>query len=675
MLDLSDDIGVVSGIGPKYEIFLNRLNIYTVEDLLLHIPTRYEDRSNVKKISELIAGEKALVIGTVEKIDNIYTRNRKRLTKAAICDQTGSLDILWFNQFYIKRMLPIGTRVSLFGALNPKNKKPEFIAPDWEAIPFEENTSCETFLPIYPLTNKLSNKWLRNKITTVLYDTKIDSLLPKEILTTYGLDSKLKALKNIHQPKSLQNAKKARETLSFEELTFLHLKAIKLRDTWQKKVNGHKIHLSSKALEAFKTVLPYQLTEAQTHVINEILDDLDKNIPMNRLLQGDVGSGKTVVAAAMILACMNSGFNCIYLAPTQILANQHYKTLKGLLSTATKCEVTLHTSMTTRKVSSTDAPNLIIGTHAVFHRLDQFNNIGLIIIDEQHKFGVDQRSKIIEHYSDKLVPNLLTMTATPIPRSLALTFYGDLTLSVIDEMPKGRKEVKTTVITENQRDETYDWINEQINENKYQAFIVCPFIEKSFHEKFQFVKAAESEYEVVRKYFKGKKIGLLHGRLKNDEKDEVIKQFRQKKLDILVTTPVIEVGVDVPNANIIFIETAERFGLASLHQLRGRVGRGRKQAYCILMPSSKEKSSIERLKNMETFHDGGKLAELDLKKRGPGDIYGSSQHGFLNLRIADVTDFGLVSKTRNIANMLFGKLDEYPKLAKKLDEITLVEDN
>jgi ATP-dependent DNA helicase RecG len=409
--------------------------------------------------------------------------------------------------------------------------------------------------------------------------------------------------------------------------------------------------------------LPFDLTGAQKRSVEEILNDLTAQKPMNRLLEGEVGSGKTVVGAiAMYVAHLN-GFQSAFMAPTEILAQQHFKTISELLSPF-KVKVELVTG-TTKKPSNDF--NVLIGTHALVYKKVKFKKLGLVIVDEQQRFGVEQRSMIKEKGKNV---HLLTMTATPIPRTVALTIYGDLDLSILDQMPVGRKIVKTWLVPPEKRTGAYDWIKKQIMENKTQVFIVCPFIEES--ETMVTVKAATKEFERLKnEVFPDLKLGLLHGKLKVKEKTEILKVFRDKKIDILVSTPVVEVGIDIPNATVMLIEEADRFGLAQLHQLRGRVGRSDKQSYCLLFTSSKNEITIERLKAMETLYSGAELAELDLKLRGPGQIFGTSQHGRQVLKVASFSDFALIEKTKREATKVFAKIDKYPQLLKKTQQINL----
>jgi len=433
---------------------------------------------------------------------------------------------------------------------------------------------------------------------------------------------------------------------------------------------------TEKVNELIKT-LPFELTNAQKRSVNEILNDLSSQKPMNRLLEGEVGSGKTVVGAIAMYVAFLNGFQSAFMAPTEILANQHYETIKKLLEPL-GVKVSLQTGSIKNyelRIKKKDHDSgfrihdssVIVGTHALVYKKIKFAKLGLVIIDEQQRFGVEQRTTIKEKGQNV---HLLTMTATPIPRTVALTMYGDLDLSVLDEMPIGRKLVKTWLVPPEKRNGAYTWIEKQILKNKDQVFIVCPFIEES--ETMLTVKAATKEFERLQKeVFPNLKLGLLHGKIKSDEKNKILKDFRGQKIDILVSTPVVEVGIDIPNATIMLIEEADRFGLAQLHQLRGRVGRSDKQSYCLLFTSSKNETTIERLKALETIYSGAQLAELDLKLRGPGQIYGTSQHGRQVLKVASFSDFALIDKTKKEAEKIFPELEKYPQLLEKTSEINL----
>lgn len=696
-MELSDSIREVAGIGPRYQQLLETMGIETVEDLVMHIPFRYEDYSKITTITSLVANIPATVTGTITKIDVIYTRFGKKLTKAVLEDETGKLQLLWFNQPYLKTAIPVGTTVSVSGKLDEKSPKPQFTSPKWEKIDLNVDSATHTgrLVPIYSLTEGLTDKWIRQKIADLLEVIRVAENLPQDLLEQFALEERDTAIRHIHFPDDEQSAHAGRYRLSFEELFFLHLQGIHLRSKWTQKKNGHKLTLDTKTREKFMNALPYALTNAQKHCIGEILGDLESDIPMNRLLQGDVGSGKTVVAAIGLLACALKGFTALYMAPTQILAEQHLKTITTLLAPF-GIEVELVTGGTKSKkeknakikskeqTHSGDLGKVVIGTHALLHRISDFQHVGLVVIDEQHKFGVSQRTQLVEYFSTLLeeaeeetllLPNLLTMTATPIPRTYALALYGDLEVSVIDEIPIGRKVVTTWVVDEPKRERAYEWIKGEMTKNHTQVFLVCPFIEQSQTESLQNVKAAEKEFENLQETFKEFRLILLHGRMKGEEKEEVMQKFKNHEYDMLVATPVIEVGIDISNANIIVIETPERFGLASLHQLRGRVGRGKDQGYCLLMASPEAAQARHRLTYLEKIHKGNELAEIDLRLRGPGNFYGTEQSGILNLKVADITDFVLVKQTKTCAQEYYNNRKKYAEIQQFLAKVDTIGNN
>ena len=499
----------------------------------------------------------------------------------------------------------------------------------------------------------------------------------------------------IHFPKNQDEIDRARKRLGFDEFFLMQLQALKRRQEWQRNPLARRFTINDSRLtiDKFINSLPFKLTSAQTQAINEILKDLEKDAPMNRLLEGDVGSGKTVVAAVAIYATHLNGLQSALMAPTEVLAEQHYKEIskmfepfgvKVALRTGSKKQ--LIDSKNRRSRTMDNGQSLMIGTHALLFDSVEFENLGLVIIDEQHRFGVKQRAKLLKKVEGGKTPHLLTMTATPIPRSLTLTAYGDLDLSVLDEMPPGRKEVTTWVVPNRKREAAYEWIKKQIvvgaqRDAPVQAFIICPLIEESEAETMQSVKAATAEFERLSKeVFPDLRLALLHGRIKSKEKNEILTAFKSGQYDILVSTQVVEVGIDVPTATLMIIEGAERFGLASLHQLRGRVGRSDRQSYCLLFTSSRSRKAYSRLKALEELNDGFKLAEIDLKLRGPGEIYGTKQHGLMKLKIASLSDVKLIETTRNEAKKLLAEdpdLKHYIDLKKKLTRMAgeLVEPN
>ncbi len=646
---------------------LEKLGITTVGDFLYHIPFRYDDYSLISKIGRVQAGEKITVRGEITDIKNEYTRNRKRLQKAKIADETGEINVIWFNQPFILNTIKKGDNVSLSGKADFFGNKLTLTSPDYEVIFGNETIHTGRLVPVYPETRGVSSKWLRRQVYKILNEEKenLKEFLPEEIIKREGLMDFKKALAEIHFPDSIELAKQARERLAFDELFLLQLSTLEKRKKWESVGPGIKFRLEkfNKNIQDFLDSLPFELTNAQKRAVKEIFADLEGEKPMNRLLEGEVGSGKTVVSAiAMYLAFLN-GYQSVLMAPTEILVQQHYSTISNLL-----LPFGLKVGLVTGNIKQKEEFDILVGTHAVLSEKIKFNNLSLVIIDEQQRFGVEQRTAIRNKGKN---PHLLTMTATPIPRTVALTIYGDLDLSLLDEMPVGRKKVKTWLVPPEKRDGAYAWIEKEINENKTQAFIICPFIEES--ESMVTVKAATKEFEKLKSIFPKLNIGMLHGKMKAPEKDKILNSFKNKKMDILVATPVVEVGIDIPNATVIMIEASDRFGLAQLHQLRGRVGRGEMQSYCLLFTESKNEKTLIRLKSMENIFIGAELAELDLRLRGPGELGGTMQHGNDLLKIADFSDFTLIEKTKKEAEKIFYRLDKYPVLTQKISGINVKE--
>lgn len=642
---------------------LEKLGILRLEDFLFHIPFRYDDYSLVSKIGEIQPGETITVRGTVEEIKNQYTRKWKTLQRAVVKDKSGSIDVLWFNQPFLTKALRKGDLVSLSGKVGLEKNKPELQSPDYEVIFNNQTIHTGRLVPVYPETKGISSKWLRRQIFNLLEEkNQIKEFLPESLIEENGLMTLRDAIAKIHFPDNLNQAQKAKERLAFDELFEIQLSSLVRKKAWEKYSIKTPWKGFNDEASAFIKRLPFALTGAQELAVEEILNDLTSQKPMNRLLQGEVGSGKTVVAVVATYVAFLNGFQSAFMAPTEILAQQHYKTISRLLSPF-KIKVALATGTT--KKPSVDF-DVLIGTHALVYAKVNFKKLGLVIIDEQQRFGVEQRT-IIREKGENV--HLLTMTATPIPRTVALTMYGDLDMSVLNQMPIGRKLVKTWLVPPEKRNGAYGWIKKQIEKGD-QAFIVCPFIEES--ETMVTVKAATKEFERLQsEVFPDLRLGLLHGKLKTNQKAEILKSFRDKQIDILVSTPVVEVGIDIPNATIMLIEEADRFGLAQLHQMRGRVGRSDKQSYCLLFTSSKNATTIERLKALETMYSGAELAELDLKLRGPGQIYGTAQHGIPELKIASFSDFALIEKTKREAEKIFPEISKYPELLQKTKEINL----
>jgi ATP-dependent DNA helicase RecG len=653
----------VNQVSRSYKMFANRLEklgITKVEDFLFHIPFRYDDYSIVSDIQTLQEGEIVTIKGTVTKMENVYTRRFKTIQKAIVKDKTGEIDLLWFNQPFLTKVIKTDDNISISGKVEKDKGKFIIRNPDYEVI-FENKTiHTGRFVPIYPETRGITSKWLRRQIYNILETSNVEEYLPEELIETEKLMSLNDAINYVHFPQNLEQAERAKERLSFDELFEIQLSALIRKKEWKKEVVTKKWNIDNKKIEKLISSIPFKLTNAQQNAVSDILNDFSKDSPMNRLLEGDVGSGKTIVAAISMYVSYLNGFQSAFMAPTEILANQHYKTINDLLS-----KLNVKTELLTSSVKKFNKDfDILVGTHSLVYKKAEFKNLGLIVIDEQQRFGVEQRSIIRKKGNN---PHLLTMTATPIPRTVALTMYGDLDLSVLDEMPIGRKQIKTWLVPTQKREGAYQWIEKKIKEGD-QVFIVCPFIEES--ESMLTIKAATKEYERLKKeVFPNLKLGLMHGKLKVKEKDDILNKFKDKKIDILVSTPVVEVGIDIPNATVMLIEEAERFGLAQLHQLRGRVGRSDKQSFCLLFTQSKNPLTLERLKSLETVFSGALLSELDLKLRGPGQIYGTVQHGVPKLKVATFSDFDLIEKTKKNAEKYLNELENYPKLKQRVNNI------
>lgn len=666
MPSLKSSIRSEGGIYKRYASFLEKLGINKFEDFLFHVPFRYDDYSIISDIARLQPGEVVTIHGKVLAIQNQYTRNRFTIQKAKVQDETGAVDLVWFNQPYLTRAISEGDSIAVSGKVEGIPGKIQIKNPDYE-IGETDFIHTGRLVPIYNETRGLSSKWIRRQVWKIINENEEDlnDYIPEIILSKNSLSNLKDALYKIHFPKNLEEVENARKRLSFDEFFLMQLAANSRKKEWKKRLKASKLETKKhlKAVEKLKKSLPFRLTNAQENAINEIFKDLSSDKPMNRLLEGDVGSGKTVVAAiSMYLAYLN-GFQSVIMAPTEILAGQHYKTISEILK-LTKVKIALATGS---KKENLDDFDILVGTHAVIQKKIKYKNLGLVIIDEQQRFGVEQRAILRDKGNN---PHLLTMTATPIPRTIALTMYGDLDLSVLDELPKGRREIKTWIVPNIKRASAYEWIKKQIDENKSQVFIVCPFIEES--ETMQGVKAAKKEFETLQnKIFKDYKLNLLHGKIKAREKDEILSDFKNQKFDILVATPVVEVGIDIPNADIIIIETSERFGLSQLHQLRGRVGRNDRQAYCLLFTDSENPETNQRLKAMEQTNIGAELAELDLKIRGAGEIYGTNQSGRGFLKIAKFSDVELIQQTKREAEQIIEQINDFPELKNKIEEINV----
>jgi len=658
-MKLTDQVGVVPLIGPSYVTRLKNLEIKTVRDLLYHLPSRYVDFTHTAQIENLKIGEQVTIVGQVVSIQSIRTKRGKFVQIAKISDGNANIEAIWMNQPYIIQMLPIGTQISLSGKLSFWGKKRIFSFPQFEKL-IEGRDTVHTgkLIPIYPETANVSSKWLRSRIIVALQSiesSELEDYLVKKTREDLSLIELQDAVNKIHQPKNDEDHILAKRRLAFDELLLLNIENNLERIKWRKNNKSPVIKISTNEAKKFIRSLPFKLTPSQNRTLTEVIEDLQNKFAMNRLLEGDVGSGKTVIAAAAAYASAINGYKSLIMAPTQILATQHYLTLTSILKPfGISC-----TKVLGGEKNTVDA-DVVVGTHALLNK--NYDKVGLVVIDEQHRFGVNQRSKMAELSANEKHPHVLTMTATPIPRTIALTLYGDLELSTLDELPKGRKPVTTWLVPPSKREGSYGWIEEKIEKEKIQVFVVCPIIEDSENETMLEVKSAVEEHKRLQKVFINRKLGLLHGRMKNKEKEDVLTKFKNGKYDILVSTPVVEVGIDIPNASIMVIEAADRFGLAQLHQLRGRVGRGERKSYCLLLTESKSIKVTSRLKAMTEIKSGRELAEIDLKTRGPGEVFGLKQHGYGELKIADWSDIGLIKKTKSFADKIISNQVAYKSI-------------
>lgn len=727
MINFLLPIEKLRNVGPRNLSRLYKLGIRTVKDLLWHFPVRYEDYTETVPIAQVEPGQKVNVQGEVLKISSkrIFPR-RMSITNAIVGDQSGAIKVVWFNQPYIENQLTEGTLVSLAGkaSLNKhglylssptyeKIMNAEFRMPNSESKIQNSSFSIQNYnlkhtsglVPVYPETEGVTSKYLRFLIKPLLKNIKVEDPLPPSLREKYGFPELTEALNIIHYPPELKEAEIAKDRFAFEDLLLFQVKALLER----RKINQLKsisIPFDQELIQSFIAGLPFELTTDQKISLWEILKDLQKSYPMNRLMEGDVGSGKTVVALTAAYQIAKKGCQTVFLVPTEVLASQHFKTMTSLVNKADIKIGLLTASMS--KINEEEVPKktvkdrirsgeiqIIIGTHAVLQKDISFKNLAMVVIDEQHRFGIEQRAKLIKN--TELIPHLLSMTATPIPRTLSLTIYGDLDISLIKEKPKNRQKIITRVSTPSHKKEAYQFIRDEVVKGR-QVFVVCPRIEANSKEQMASgekeksnlqlaispmqllwadVKAVEEEYKKLSEsVFPDLKVAMLHGKLKPKEKNGIMSSFakasedKDKRIDILVSTSVIEVGVDVPNATIMAIESAERFGLAQLHQFRGRVGRGEHQSYCLLFSSTGDKSINQRLKALVECDDGFELAEKDMKIRGPGEFFGVKQSGLPDLAMASLANVDLIKKARAEARLLLKEdpsLKNYPLLRERLE--------
>jgi len=672
---IDSPITVIRGISSSLATKFNKLGVKTVRDLLYFFPHRHLDYSQRKSISQLTEGEEETIIANVWQAQEIRLGGR-RSTEAIVGDETGNVRIVWFNNPYLAKKLATNTRIVVSGRVSLFGGRHVFESPEWELVEDRELIHTGRLVPLYPLTQGLRPRQVRKLMKGVIdqWAWQVEDFLPPELKQRCSLLELPQAISQAHYPEDEAVKARARVRLAFDELFILQLGVLSKKRDWQENQPGSPFSVKASVLDAFLKSLPFELTPAQQKVLKELLADLQKPRPMSRLLQGEVGSGKTVVATAALLMAAANGYQGAFMAPTEILAEQHFTTICQLLSRVGHQEegegylcsysgvlshpltVALLIGDITQvkkqelqqRIANTEI-DIVIGTHALIQKGVEFSRLGLAVVDEQHRFGVTQRSALRQK---GFSPHVLVMTATPIPRTLALTLYGDLDLSVIDQLPPGRQMVKTKWLKPGQRDSAYAFIRRQVASGR-QVFIICPFIEES--EAIQ-AKAAIAEYQrLSEEVFPELRLGLLHGRMSAEEKDKVMRRFRSGELDILVSTPVVEVGIDVPNATVMLVESADRFGLSQLHQFRGRVGRGQEQSYCMLLAQNPSEVARQRLDIIEKTQDGFELAEEDLRLRGPGEFFGTRQSGLPDLRMAKLSDVALLELARSEAIRLFEK--------------------
>jgi ATP-dependent DNA helicase RecG len=669
---LDSPVTLVKGISEGLQKKFARLGVNTVRDLLYFFPHRHLDYSQRTFINRLAIGMENTIIANVWEAREVQLGMR-RSSEATIGDETGNVRIVWFNQPYLAKSLKVGQRIVVSGRVNVFNGMPVFESPEWE--PYEDKDLIHTgrLVPVYPLTQGLSQRVVRRIMKPALdqWTGYLEEFLPPSLKARLQLPGLGAAIYQAHYPEDEIKHNEARRRLAFDELFLLQLGVLNKKRNWQQGQPGVALNIECPEINTFLKALPYTLTPAQAKSLKEILADLHRPTPMSRLLQGEVGSGKTVVATAALIVAIANGYQGGLMAPTEILAEQHFKTIRTILSRICREEgdgnlysysgfldrplmVALLmgdlTQLKKRKLQERIASgevDIVIGTHALIQKDVEFKKLGFVVVDEQHRFGVEQRSALRQKGMN---PHVLVMTATPIPRTLALTLYGDLDLSVIDQLPPGRQIIKTKWIKPEQRNSAYAFLHQQVK-NGRQAFIICPLVEES--DVIQ-ARAAVAEYErLSHEVFPDLRLGLLHGRMSSEEKEKVMRGFHAAELDILVSTPVVEVGIDVPNATVMLIESADRFGLSQLHQFRGRVGRGLEQSYCMLLAERPSDVGKKRLDLIEKIHNGFLLAEEDLKLRGPGEFFGTRQSGLPDLKMAKISDTALLELARHEASILF----------------------
>ena len=694
---LDSPITVLKGISPTLAAKFAKLGVKTIREMLYFFPRRHLDYTQMKPISELEKDQEQTIVATVWEAHTAALGWRKS-TEATVADDTGTVRVVWFNQPYLAKRLRTNAQIVLSGKVSEfprRSGKLVFESPEWETLEAEDLIHTGRLVPLYPLTEGLNPRRVRKLVKEAVaqWSPQLVDFLPQEVRDRCSLVDLPQAIQQAHYPDSEQRKDEARRRLAFDELFLIQLGVLARKQEWQEGQRGNPFQIDDPLLERFLNSLPFTLTPAQQKVMGEILSDLEKSQPMCRLLQGEVGSGKTVVATAVLLVAVANGYQGALMAPTEVLAEQHFHNISTLLSKVGQPEgekgpllsypslpsYPLTIALLTGSLSQGEKQkiqqlirqgevDLVIGTHALIQKEVEFNRLGLVVVDEQHRFGVLQRSALRQKGFN---PHVLVMSATPIPRTLALTLYGDLDLSVIDQLPPGRVAIETKWLNPGQREAAYAFLRRKIAEGR-QAFIICPLIEES--ESIE-TKAAVAEYQRLSEdVFPDLRLGLLHGRLPTSEKEEVMRNFRDGELDILVSTPVVEVGIDIPNAVVMLIEGADRFGLSQLHQFRGRVGRGEHKSHCLLLAETPSLEGRERLKIIERTRDGFLLAEEDLKIRGPGEFFGTRQSGLPDLRMARLSDVALLELAREEAFRLLRddpglKQSEHLLLAKEVAQL------
>ncbi len=671
---LNDSVTEIKGIGAKKAQTLNNLGIFTVNDLIEHFPRDYEDRSQVKDIADLTENEENTFFALVSAVpENVHIR-KMTVTKVKLSDSTGSINAVWYNQPFIKNALKKDEEYIFTGIYKKSGYRREVSSPEFEkAGTDKEILGGGRIVPVYPLTSGISQKVLRSLIKTTLdaVKTQLPEFLPLDMRKKYMLCERNFAISNIHFPENDESFFIARKRLVFEELFVLQTALFILKGTAKR--NDGIVFKTQGISEESEKAFGFGFTKAQKKVIAEICSDVSKGIPMNRLIQGDVGSGKTAVAMTAALMAVKNGYQAALMAPTEVLASQHYESFKeffdkfGIKVCLLKGSLKKKEKEAVKELISTGEADVIVGTHAIIQEDVEFKKLGLVITDEQHRFGVKQRNVLSEK---GINAHVMVMTATPIPRTLALILYGDLDVSVIDELPPGRQHIDTFAVNSSYHQRAYGFIRKEV-ENGRQAYMVCPMIEEN--DAIEAKSVMQMIDEVSQTDFKGLSVAVLHGKMKADEKERIMKDFAENKIQILISTTVIEVGINVPNATIMLIENAERFGLSQLHQLRGRVGRGKYQSYCILVTDSKSEVTKERMKVMKKTNDGFEISETDLKLRGPGEFFGTRQHGVPQLKIANLyKDADILSQAQAAAKELnrnenWQKDDRYKPLKERIN--------